>query len=129
MSAVDCAALLLLLAKRADEETRLVAAAREELGGLLNKLAAAEQQRDQALAALRDVRRQLQTERGDALLTRIGLLEETVLAAATLLYPGDDWGPRPPGPRQSYDAYLSEGVYETAGEIRDVWKARGWRRG
>jgi hypothetical protein len=64
-----------------------------------------------------------------ALLTRIGALEETVLAAATLLYPDDDWGPRPPGGGQSYDAYLSEGVYEEAVSVRDVWKARGWRHG
>lgn len=64
-----------------------------------------------------------------ALLSRIGMLEETVLAAATLLYPDEDWGPRPPGPRQSYDAYLSEGVHDEAVSVRDAWQARGWRRG
>ncbi|MCK9930003.1 hypothetical protein MXD62_23025 [Frankia sp. Mgl5] len=63
-----------------------------------------------------------------ALLSRIGLLEETVLAAATLLYPGEDWGPRPPGPRESYDAYLSEGVHDEAVSVRAAWKTRGFRR-
>ncbi len=64
-----------------------------------------------------------------ALLDRIGLLEETVLAAATLLYPDEDWGPRPPGSRESYDAYLSEGVHDEAVSVRAAWQARGFRRG
>lgn len=64
-----------------------------------------------------------------ALLTRIGTLEETLLAAATLVYPDDDWGPRPPGGGQSYDSYLSENVYEEAVSVRAAWKKRGWHRG
>lgn len=64
-----------------------------------------------------------------ALLNRIGELEEAILGAAELLYPGDDWGPKPPGAGRSYEAYLSEGFHDRAVSVRDAWKARGWRRG
>lgn len=45
-------------------------------------------------------------------------LEEAVLAAATLLWPEENWGPMPPGPRESYHAYLSESLYEMASALR-----------
>lgn len=65
----------------------------------------------------------------DELASRVAELEEALLAAGQLLWPGDGWGPRPDGPRGSYAAYLSEVVHDVATEVRDAWKARGWRRG
>lgn len=58
---------------------------------------------------------------------RVAMLEETVLAAATVLWPEEDWGPEPPNAGRSYRAYLSENIYEEASDIRVAWKARGWR--
>jgi hypothetical protein len=44
-------------------------------------------------------------------------LQEAVLAAATLLWPEEDWGPKP-DPVGSYHAYLAESLYEVAALLR-----------
>ena len=62
----------------------------------------------------------------ETLLARVAMLEDCVLAGASLLFPpAEDWGPIPKGSKQSYLNYLTEGYYETAAEIRDREADRG----